>query len=68
MVQALVAGEDQAGVIPETPLVADAGLVEEVAGVVKEDVECDGHVFEEGVVGRISVVFLGHGHKDWNLI
>lgn len=68
MIQSVIIGNKQASVIPEVPLVVNGRLIEEVAGIVNQDIKPDGELSEEGFIRSISIILLGHGHKYRNLI
>lgn len=68
VIQSAIVGNKQTSVVPEVPLVVHGSLIEEVTGVVNEDLERNGDVPEKGFVGRIAIVLLRHSHKYRNLI
>lgn len=68
MIQSVIVGDKQASVVSEVPLVGNGGVVEEVAGIMNEDIKHNGEVPEEGLIRRVPVILLGHGHKYRDLI
>lgn len=68
VIQTVIVGDKQASVVPKVPLVGNGRVVEEVAGIMSEDIEHNGEVSEEGSLRRVPVVLLGHGHKYRDLI
>lgn len=50
VIQSVVVGNNQTSVISEVPLVVNGRLIEEMAGIVNQDIERDGEVPEERVI------------------
>lgn len=68
VIQSVVVGNNQTSIIPKVPLVVNGRLIEEMAGIVNQDIERDGEVPEERVIRWIAIIPLGHIHKHRNLI
>lgn len=68
VIQTVIVGDKQASVVPKVPLVGNGRVVEEVVGIMNENIEHNREVSEEGSLGRVPVVLLGHGHKYRDLI
>lgn len=68
VIQSVIVGDKEASTIAEVPLVVDGRLIEEVAGIVNQDIERNGDVPEEGFIRQSSVILLRHIHKNRNLI
>lgn len=50
VIQSVVVGNNQTSIIPKVPFVVNGRLIEEMAGIVNQDIERDGEVPEERVV------------------
>lgn len=50
VVQSVIVGNKQTSIIPKVPLVVNGRLIEEVAGIMNQDIECNGEVLEEGFI------------------
>lgn len=68
VIQSVIVGDEQASVVPKVPLVGNGRVVEEMAGIMNEDIEENGEVSEEGFIRRVPVILLGHGHEYRDLI
>lgn len=68
VIQSVVVGNNQTSIIPKVPLVENGRLVEEMAGIMNQDIERDGEVPEERVIRWSAIMLLGHIHKHRNLI
>ena len=68
VIQSVIVGDKQAGVVPKVPIVGNGRVVEEVAGIMNEDIEDDGEVSEEDLIRQVPVILLGHGHEYRDLI
>ena len=68
VIQSVIVGDKETTTIAEVPLVVNGRFIEEVAGIMNQDIECNGEVPEEGFIRRISVILLRHIHRYRNLI
>lgn len=68
VIQSVIVGDKQASVVPKVPLVGNGRVVEEMTGIVNEDIEENGEVSEEGFIRRVPVILLVHGHEYRDLI
>ena len=50
VIQSVIVGNKETSIIPEVPRVVNCRLIEEVAGIVNQDTECNGEVPEEGFI------------------
>ena len=50
VIQSVIVGNEQTSIIPEVPLVVNGRLIEEVTGIVNQDIERNGEVPEEGFI------------------
>lgn len=68
VIQSVIVGDKETTTVAEVPLVVNGRLIEEVAGIVNQDIERNGEVPEKDFIRRISVVLLRHIHRYRNLI
>ena len=50
VVQSVIVGNKQTSIIPKVPLVENGRLIEEVAGIMNQDIKRNGEVLEEGFI------------------
>lgn len=68
VIQSVIVGDKETTTVAEVPLVVNGRLIEEVAGIMNQDIERNGEVPEKDFIRRISVVLLRHIHRYRNLI